>query len=205
MFITFEGPEGSGKSSVLNFVYEKLLSNNYNVIKTREPGGTLISEQIRNIILDKKNTNLDPKSEALLYAAARRQHLIEKIWPSLKEGKTVLCDRYLDSSLAYQGGARGIGVEEILKINNFATDNTFPDLTILFDIDPSLGLTRIKNNSKREINRLDLEQLSFHNKVRETFLKLSKLYPKRYIVIDASKDFNVVCNDVYNLIVSKIK
>ena len=143
MFITFEGPEGSGKSSVLNYVYEKLKEKKYKVIKTREPGGTPISEQIRNIILDKSNTALDPKAEALLYAASRRQHLVEKIWPSLKDGYIVLCDRYLDSSLAYQGGARGLGIDEILNINNFATDKTFPDLTILFDIDPKLGLKRI--------------------------------------------------------------
>ncbi len=200
MFITFEGPEGSGKSSVLNYVYEKLKEKNYKVIKTREPGGTPISEQIRNIILDKSNTALDPKAEALLYAASRRQHLVEKIWPSLKDGYIVLCDRYLDSSLAYQGGARGLGIDEILNINNFATDKTFPDLTILFDIDPKLGLKRIAQNSKREVNRLDLEKLEFHNKVRESFLKLAEIYKDRYHIIDASKPFDTVCKETLTYI-----
>lgn len=200
MFITFEGPEGSGKSSVLNYVYEKLKEKKYKVIKTREPGGTPISEQIRNIILDKSNTALDPKAEALLYAASRRQHLVEKIWPSLKDGYIVLCDRYLDSSLAYQGGARGLGIDEILSINNFATDKTFPDLTILFDIDPKLGLKRIAQNSQREVNRLDLEKLEFHNKVRESFLKLADIYKDRYHIIDALKPFDEVCKETLNYI-----
>lgn len=200
MFITFEGPEGSGKSSVLNYVYEKLKEKKYKVIKTREPGGTPISEQIRNIILDKSNTALNPKAEALLYAASRRQHLVEKIWPSLKDGYIVLCDRYLDSSLAYQGGARGLGIDEILNINNFATDKTFPDLTILFDIDPKLGLKRIAQNSQREVNRLDLEKLEFHNKVRESFLKLADIYKDRYHIIDASKPFDEVCKETLNYI-----
>ena len=136
MFITIEGPEGSGKSSVCRRIYEKLLELGYDVILTREPGGTPISEAIRDVILNKQNTSMDGRTEALLYAASRRQHLVEKVWPALKEGKIVLCDRYLDSSLAYQGGARGLGVDEILGINMFATEGTFPDTTLLFDIEP---------------------------------------------------------------------
>ena len=116
LFITFEGPEGSGKSSVIKEITSRLQNDGYQVVLTREPGGTPISEQIRNVILDSKNTMMDARTEALLYAASRRQHLVEKIWPSLKEGKIVICDRYLDSSLAYQGYARGLGVEEILKV-----------------------------------------------------------------------------------------
>ena len=205
MFITFEGPEGSGKSSVLDKICHQLEHDGFNVIKTREPGGTPISEQIRNIILDKANTNLDPRTEALLYAASRRQHLVEKIWPALKEGKIVLCDRYLDSSLAYQGHARGLGYENILSINNFATENTFPDLTILFDIQPELGLERISKNSSREVNRLDLEKLDFHKKVREGFLELAKKYPERFYIVDASQPFLDVCLEVYDLIKYKLK
>lgn len=205
MFITFEGPEGSGKSSVLDKICHQLEHDGFNVIKTREPGGTPISEQIRNIILDKANTNLDPRTEALLYAASRRQHLVEKIWPALKEGKIVLCDRYLDSSLAYQGHARGLGYENILSINNFATENTFPDLTILFDIQPELGLERISKNSNREVNRLDLEKLDFHKKVREGFLELAKKYPERFYIVDASQPFLDVCLEVYDLIKYKLK
>lgn len=205
MFITFEGPEGSGKSSVLDKICHQLEHDGFNIIKTREPGGTPISEQIRNIILDKANTNLDPRTEALLYAASRRQHLVEKIWPALKEGKIVLCDRYLDSSLAYQGNARGLGYENILAINNFATENTFPDLTILFDIQPELGLERISKNSNREVNRLDLEKLDFHKKVREGFLELAKKYPERFYIVDASQPFLDVCLEVYDLIKYKLK
>lgn len=205
MFITFEGPEGSGKSSVLDKICHQLEHDGFNVVKTREPGGTPISEQIRNIILDKANTNLDPRTEALLYAASRRQHLVEKIWPALKEGKIVLCDRYLDSSLAYQGNARGLGYENILSINNFATENTFPDLTILFDIQPELGLERISKNSNREVNRLDLEKLDFHKKVREGFLELAKKYPERFYIVDASQPFFDVCLEVYDLIKYKLK
>lgn len=205
MFITFEGPEGSGKSSVLDKIYHQLEHDGFNVLKTREPGGTPISEQIRNIILDKSNTNLEPRTEALLYAASRRQHLVEKIWPALKEGKIVLCDRYLDSSLAYQGNARGLGYENILSINNFATENTFPDLTILFDIQPELGLERISKNSNREVNRLDLEKLDFHKKVREGFLELAKKYPERFYIVDASQPFLDVCLEVCDLIKYKLK
>ncbi|MBO8461485.1 MAG: dTMP kinase [Firmicutes bacterium] len=205
MFITFEGPEGSGKSSVLDKICHQLEHDGFNVVKTREPGGTPISEQIRNIILDKSNTNLEPRTEALLYAASRRQHLVEKIWPALKEGKIVLCDRYLDSSLAYQGNARGLGYENILAINNFATENTFPDLTILFDIQPELGLERISKNSNREVNRLDLEKLDFHKKVREGFLELAKKYPERFYIVDASQPFLDVCLEVYDLIKYKLK
>ena len=205
MFITFEGPEGSGKSSVLDKICHQLEHDGFNVVKTREPGGTPISEQIRNIILDKSNTNLEPRTEALLYAASRRQHLVEKIWPALKEGKIVLCDRYLDSSLAYQGHARGLGYENILAINNFATENTFPDLTILFDIQPELGLERISKNSNREVNRLDLEKLDFHKKVREGFLELAKKYPERFYIVDASQPFLDVCLEVYDLIKYKLK
>lgn len=205
MFITFEGPEGSGKSSVLDKICHQLEHDGFNVLKTREPGGTPISEQIRNIILDKSNTNLEPRTEALLYAASRRQHLVEKIWPALKEGKIVLCDRYLDSSLAYQGHARGLGYENILTINNFATENTFPDLTILFDIQPELGLERISKNSNREVNRLDLEKLDFHKKVREGFLDLAKKYPERFYIVDASQPFLDVCLEVYDLIKYKLK
>lgn len=187
LFITLEGPEGSGKTSAINKVKEILESEGHEIVMTREPGGTPISEQIREVILNKENTSMDPRTEALLYAASRRQHLVEKIWPSVKEGKIVICDRYLDSSLAYQGFARNLGVEDILRINMYATENTFPDLTLLFDLDPEIGLGRINADKNREVNRLDLEKLSFHKAVREGYLKLAKMYPERFVIIDASK------------------
>lgn len=200
MFITFEGPEGSGKSSVLREVTQRFIDEGYPILNTREPGGTEIAEQIRNVILDKQNVKLDPRAEALLYAASRRQHLVEKIWPAIKEGKIIFCDRYLDSSLAYQGGARNLGVDEVLQVNSFATENTFPDLTILFDITPELGLERIAKNANREVNRLDLEKLDFHHNVRNTFLELAKRYSNRYVVIDASQPYEDVVNNVYSVI-----
>jgi len=204
MFITLEGPEGSGKTTAVEFAVNKLLEMGYEIVRTREPGGTIISEQIRNVILDKANTAMDARTEALLYAASRRQHLVEKIWPALKAGKIVICDRYLDSSLAYQGGARELGIEEVLKVNLFATENTWPDLTLLFDIDPIIGLSRISSNNQREVNRLDLEKLDFHKKVRATFLKLAKQYPERYAIIDASKSREEVANATLDAILSRL-
>ena len=192
LFITLEGGEGSGKSTILTNIIEYLERNNYEVVKTREPGGVRIAEDIRNIILDKKNTNMDGKTEALLYAASRRQHLVEKVIPNLKKGKIVISDRYLDSSLVYQGYARNIGMNEILNINLFAIDNTLPKLTLILDIDPKIGLQRINKNSQREVNRLDLETLEFHNKVRKGYLKLKDLFPERIHIIDASKSIEEV-------------
>ena len=204
MFITIEGPEGSGKTTATNKVIEELIKRGYDVVRTREPGGTPISEQIRNVILDKENTSMDPRTEALLYAAARRQHLVEKVWPLTKEGKIVVCDRYIDSSLAYQGGARGLGIQNIIDINMFATENTWPDLTLLFDIEPELGLARIAANSAREVNRLDLEKLDFHKKVRETFLELAKTQPNRFVIIDASKSQKEVAEAALNAILARV-
>ena len=204
MFITLEGPEGSGKTSAINIVVERLQKEGYTIIQTRDPGGTPIAEQIRNVILDVNNTKLDPRAEALLYAASRRQHLVEKVWPAIKEGKIVICDRYLDSSLAYQGGARNLGIDEVLNINLFATENTMPDLTLLFDLDPQLGLERIRKNSSREVNRLDLEKLEFHKKVRETFLLLSKRFSDRFVVLDASLPLNEVANRAYDAIKERL-
>lgn len=205
MFITFEGPEGSGKTSAANEVIKILIARGYNVMYTREPGGTPIAEEIRNIILDKKNTALDARAEALLYAASRRQHLVEKVWPALKEGKIVISDRFLDSSLAYQGAARKIGIDNVLNINLFATEGTFPDLTLLFDITPEKGLERIAINKKREVNRLDLEALEFHRTVRGAFLELAKKYRDRYVVIDASRTLPEVVGAALNAILTRLE
>lgn len=204
MFITLEGPEGSGKTTAVDAAVKALEEKGYQIVRTREPGGTPISEQIRNVILDKGNTAMDGRTEALLYAASRRQHLVEKVWPAIKEGKIVICDRYLDSSLAYQGGARGLGVENILNINMFATENTWPDLTLLFDIKPEIGLARIASNANREVNRLDLEKIEFHNKVRDTFLELARRYPDRYVVIDASRSRDEVAKATLDAIMKKL-
>ena len=204
MFITLEGPEGSGKTTAVEAAVKKLQEMGYEIVRTREPGGTPIAEQIRNVILDKANTSMDPRTEALLYAASRRQHLVEKVWPAIKEGKIVICDRYLDSSLAYQGGARGLGIDNVLNVNLFATENTWPDLTLLFDIKPEEGLKRIAANASREVNRLDLEKIEFHQKVRESFLYLAKKYPERFIIIDASKSREEVAKDTLDAILSRL-
>lgn len=204
LFVTFEGGEGSGKSSCLAKVAKDLQNAGYEVVITREPGGTPISEQIRNVILDKANTDMDPMTEALLYAASRRQHLVQKILPALRQGKIVLCDRYLDSSLAYQGGARGLGIEKILALNQYAIDGQYPDLTLFFDLEPEVGLERIEENSSREVNRLDLEKLSFHHKVRDSFLKLMGMFPDRYVRIDASKSREEVENSALEQIIKRL-
>lgn len=205
MFITFEGGEGAGKSTAIKRIVEKLTSEGYEIVLTREPGGTPIAEEIRNVILDKKNTAMDPRTEALLYAASRRQHLVEKVIPALREGKLVLCDRFLDSSLAYQGGARGIGIDTVYNMNLFATEGMLPDLTILFDIKPEEGLARIAANSQREVNRLDVEKLTFHNKVRDSFHELAKKFPERFVIVDASKTPDEVFEDAYKAIEDRLK
>ncbi len=204
MFVTIEGPEGSGKSSVTKEVVKLLEKDGYEVVLTREPGGTPIAEQIRNVILDKENTKMDSMTEALLYAASRRQHLVEKVWPLSKAGKIIISDRFLDSSLAYQGGARGLGIDKILALNQYATDGYYPELTLLFDLDPRIGLARIAANKGREVNRLDLEKIDFHDSVRQTFLDLAKRFSDRYVVLDASKPFDDVVIDAYKAIKDRL-
>jgi dTMP kinase len=192
IFITIEGPEGAGKTTIIEMLLEKLESEGYPIIKTREPGGIEIAEQIRSVILDKQNTSMDGRTEALLYAAARRQHLVEKVLPAIEQGFIVLCDRFIDSSLAYQGFARGIGMDDVYSINEFATENRMPDATLYFDIDPEIGIKRINEHKGREVNRLDLENLEFHRKVREGYHILTKRYSNRIIEIDASQPLQKV-------------
>ncbi|WP_339148283.1 MULTISPECIES: dTMP kinase [unclassified Sutcliffiella] len=202
LFITFEGPEGAGKTSVIQKLAKELEDRSYPIILTREPGGIAIAEQIRSVILDCDNTEMDARTEALLYAAARRQHLVERVIPALQDNKIVLCDRFIDSSLAYQGYARGIGVEDVLGINEFATEKMMPSLTVYFDIEPEAGLERIAANNKREINRLDQEKLDFHYKVKEGYDLVKNKYRDRYTVVDASRDFEAVCEQVRIILVS---
>ncbi|MFC4410281.1 dTMP kinase [Chungangia koreensis] len=199
-FITIEGPEGAGKTTVFHHLAAMLSEDGVDLITTREPGGIRISERIREIILNPEHEEMDGKTEALLYAAARRQHLVEKIEPALKEGKVVLCDRFIDSSLAYQGYARGLGIDEVLTINQFAIGQTMPDLTLFFDIDPEIGLERIVRNKGREVNRLDSESISFHQKVCEGYQEVLKRYPDRMVVIDASKPLEEVIQSAYSAV-----
>ncbi|WP_100400524.1 dTMP kinase [Bacillus sp. FJAT-44742] len=200
LFVTFEGGEGAGKTTVIEAYYEKLIESGYHVIKTREPGGIDIAEQIRHIILTPENTAMEGRTEALLYAAARRQHLVEKVIPALERGAIVLCDRFIDSSLAYQGYARKIGIEEVLAINEFAIDQYMPDLTIYLDIEPQAGMRRIQKNNSREINRLDMEKIEFHDQVREAYHKLLERFPERIHKVDANREIENVLDEVKHII-----
>ncbi|MBE1447157.1 dTMP kinase [Paenibacillus sp. OAS669] len=204
-FITVEGGEGAGKTSVIELMTQYLSTLGLESVSSREPGGIDIAEQIRAIILDKSNTKMEGRTEALLYAAARRQHFVEKIQPSLAQGKVFICDRFIDSSLAYQGHARGLGMDEVLTINQFAIENVFPDLTIYLDVNPEEGLRRIHARSDREINRLDLESLAFHQKVREGYLILADRFPDRIVRIDANGGIDEVYESVKGCLDSRFK
>lgn len=205
LFIVFEGGEGTGKTTAIDAIYDWIIGNKLNCIKTREPGGIKISEQIRQVILDKENKSMDARTEALLYAAARRQHLVEKVIPALEEGAIVLCDRFIDSSLAYQGYARNLGIEEVMNINKFAIEEYMPDISILFDLDPKIGLERINKNTCREINRLDLEKLDFHEKVRKGYDTVYENNKNRIVKIDASKSKENVIEQIKEILKHKIE
>ncbi len=199
-FITFEGPEGSGKTSVIKKIKMHYEQKGLKVLVTREPGGVKISEQIRDIIMDRDNQEMDAKTEALLFAASRRQHLIEKIMPALEKGYLVLCDRFVDSSLAYQGIGRKIGVTDVFAINQFAIEGYLPDLTIFVDVSPEVGLKRVFSSDNREINRLDMEKLNFHKTIYQGYKDLIKTYPERIKAINGEKDIEDVINQAIELI-----
>lgn len=205
LFITFEGPEGAGKTSVLKAVSERLDKGQIEFLSTREPGGIEIAEKIREIILNPSHTAMNAHTEALLYAAARSQHFYEKVEPALQAGKHVLCDRFIDSSLVYQGMGRGLGVENVRAINEFAIGTRMPDKTILFDLDPSIGLARIEASRQDEINRLDTESLAFHEKVRNGYLQLAKEDQKRIIIVDANRSLEEVVEEVWMIVKSLIE
>lgn len=183
-FITFEGCEGVGKSRQIKLLEDYLKQNEIEYFLTREPGGTPVSEQIRGVILDGKNVDMADECEALLYAAARVQLLKETVKPKLDGGALVFCDRYIDSSLAYQGYARGLGVEFVEKINDYAIKNFMPDYTVFLNLPPEQAFKRKGGADKTD--RLELSGMEFHKKVYEGYLELAKRYPERYIVIDAS-------------------
>ena len=198
-FITFEGPEGSGKTSVISAVKAYLENEGFDILTTREPGGIQIAEDIRDIILNKENTMMDAHAEALLFAASRAQHYYEKVIPALEENKVILCDRFIDSSLAYQGHARGLGIDEVYNINKFAIGNNLPDLTIFIDVPPSVGLERVFTNT-RKVDRLDLESIDFHNKVYEGYMIISEKFKDRIVIIDGTKTVEEVIQDAINVV-----
>lgn len=197
-FIVVEGPDGSGKTTVCNLLATKLKEEGKQIVHTREPGGIDIAEQIRNVILDPKNEAMDGKTEALLYAASRRQHLVERVIPSIEEGKIVLCERFVYSSLVYQGYARGLGIDEVFAINKFAIGDMMPDLVIYLDVDEKVGLSRVDSRGNKD--RLDGESSQFHKRVVEGY-KLIKERFKDFKIVDASRDVDTVlkeCLDIIN-------
>lgn len=205
-FISVEGGEGSGKTSVIKEVVNRLEKLGYKkIISSREPGGIKIATDIREIILNKENTMMDPVTETFLFAASRRQHIVEKILPALEENAIFICDRFVDSSYVYQGVAGNVGIERVIEINKIATEGCMPNLTILFDLDPKIGLERINANKNREVNRLDLASLEYHNKVRAGYKMMAERFNDRIVVVDASKTFEEVVEDVYNLIKGKLE
>jgi dTMP kinase len=203
LFITFEGGEGGGKSTVLEALYLLLKNEGYSVIKTREPGGVSLSEKIRHILLEKEECTIDKRAELLLFLAARAQHVHEKILPYLEKGHIVLCDRFNDSSIAYQGIARGLGEEEVRKVANFASNGLQPDCTLLFDLSPKIGLSRTLNVGG--FDRIENEEISFHEKVRSAYLLLAQKEPNRIFVLDASLEKEAVFNRALDIVRMKVE
>lgn len=199
LFITIEGGDGSGKSTQIKLLYEFLENKGYDMVLTREPGGTLISEEIRKVILNKDYMEMSDMTEALLYAAARAQHVHQLVRPQVAKGKIVICDRYVDSSIVYQGYARGMGIEAIETINRFATGGLKPDLTVLLQISAEEGIKR--KSSQQELDRLELQKLEFHLKVAEGYQMMAEREPDRILMIDASKSIE----EIGNLIQSKVE
>jgi dTMP kinase len=202
ILITLEGPEGAGKTTILQQILPILTQVGVAILTTREPGGIRIAESIREIILAPENTAIDGKTELLLFAATRRQHLNEKVRPALAEGKIVIIDRFIDSSVAYQGYARGIDVADVEMINNFATDGLLPDLTLYFDVDTEIGLSRVMSGN-REVNRLDLEAKEMHQKVRAGYQAIAKANPERIVTIDASQTIDQVVSTTLSTLQSR--
>lgn len=203
MFITFEGPEGSGKSSQLPALASFIASRGYDVVSTREPGGTRIGNQIREILMRMDNTELHPRTEILLFQAARAQLIEELILPSLAAGKVILCDRYGDSTLAYQGYGHGLDLDRLKMILEFATSGLKPDLTILLDVDVMVGLKRKK--AKEEWNRMDAFELSFHERVRKGYHELVSQEPARWKIVDASQSQEQVQEDIRQIVLDALR
>ncbi|AEE90225.1 Thymidylate kinase [Tepidanaerobacter acetatoxydans Re1] len=182
--ITIEGPDGAGKTTQVKKISEYLRTKGFKVLVTREPGGTSLGEKLRKLLLTLEGESPVPEAEALIYAASRAQLVKKVIVPALEDGYIVLCDRFVDSSLAYQGWARGLGIKELTDINGWFLKNNWPDLTIILDVDPSQSLKRLR----KEKDRLESENLEFHKKVREGFLKVHSMYPNRTRLVDASQN-----------------
>ncbi|MFK4959558.1 dTMP kinase [Lactococcus garvieae] len=203
ILISLEGPDGAGKTTVLQRILPELEKTSYKILSTREPGGVRVAEEIRNIILSTENTEIDSKTELMLFAAARRLHMQTKMLPALAAGEMVIVDRFIDSSVAYQGYGRELGVEPVNWLNEFATDGLKPDLTLYFDIDTDVALERIMKNRADEVNRLDLERAEMHRKIRQGYLEIVNQEPERFVTIDASQELDKVVADTLTVIKKK--
>ncbi|MBR3784854.1 MAG: dTMP kinase [Firmicutes bacterium] len=192
LFITIEGPDGSGKSTQIQFMKEYFEANGIPCLFTREPGGTSIGEKLRSIILDKDNAEMCDMTEALLYAASRAQHVEELIKPALDSGKVVVCDRFIDSSIAYQGYGRELG-DAVRVINEYAVCGCMPDVTYLMELDPSIGKSRINADVQ---DRLELERIEFHNRVYDGYKEIAKLYDERFVEVNAAREKEAIRNDI---------
>ncbi len=202
-FITFEGPDGSGKTGQMDILAKELIREEYPILTTREPGGTFIGDQIRGTLLDLKNTSMVDRTEALLYQAARAQLVDEIIKPHLKEGGIVLCDRYADSTLAYQGYGHQNTVESLREIIHYATGGLTPDLTLLLDLEPEVGLQRRLDAGG--LNRLDAYDINFHHRVRAGYLELMKADPDRWVIVDADQPFEDVQTELREILRQRLK
>lgn len=204
MFITIEGVDGSGKTTAVKNVVAKLENKGYEVVLTREPGGEKIAEEIRQLILADRSEGMDPWTEALLYLAARREHLNKVIIPALKANKIVISDRFMDSTTAYQGHGRGLGLDEVDEMQRIIVGKYIPDLTIYFDLDANEAQRRLTSATKTK-NRFDLEKHEFKNRVREGYRKLIQKYPDRIRVIDANQSIENVQKQTTDLIFEALK
>ncbi len=204
MFITFEGPEGSGKSTQITMLAAMLHKQGFTVVKTREPGGTLIGDQIRAVVHHVANTSMSAEAELLLYSASRAQLVHEVIRPSLAADKIVLCDRYADSTIAYQGYGRNLNLTALHQVTQFATGGLKPDLTLLLDIEVEKGLAR-RTNGGEEMNRLDLEAIEFHKRVRAGYHTLAAAEPNRWVIVNADRSVPEIQQDLSQIILSHLK
>lgn len=205
LFITFEGPEGSGKSTQVRLLSRYFTEQGKNFITSREPGGTYLADALREILLDKKTGEISAKAELLLLQTARADHVEKIIKPAIDGGQVVICDRFTDSSIAYQGGGRGIDPQTIAELNSFSTGDIQPDITFILDVPPEIGLERARGYGKKELDRLESEDIDFHIRVRETFLALAKKYPERYLVLSGTESVASIQEKIINKVEEALK
>jgi dTMP kinase len=203
LFVTFEGPEGAGKSTQVQMVANLLRDSGNAVLETREPGGTALGERIRDLLLAQNDYEIAPRTEALLMTAARAQHVTDVITPALSNGQIVLCDRFIDSTLAYQGAGRGLPVDELISLQSFAVGSIRPDLSVLLDLPVAIGIER-RRQSGTPLNRLDQDEVAFHERVRTWYVRSAQEDPARWLVLDAQQQPEVLCRQIGDRVLEMI-